>query len=232
MVSTAPSPVVTATPPLPNAQRVYLYNLSWDSYQQILEAMGDHRYARLTYDEGTLEIRMPLEGHENSGRLIERLIIILIVELGLKVKTMGSMTLDRPDLLKGTEPDNGYYIQNQPKVAGKIVNLQQDSAPDLVVEVDITHTDINKPALYAQLGVSEFWRYNGRSLYIYQLQDGKYQEVETSPTFPLIEKSTLYDFLSQCQIDEVEAEIAFRDWVRAQIQQRKSNSMESIENAN
>jgi Uma2 family endonuclease len=239
MVSTAPSPVVTALvapearpPVLPNAQRVYLYGLSWDSYEKILEAMGDHRHARLTYDNGTLEIRMPLEGHENSGRLIERLIITLIVELGLKVKTMGGTTLNRLDLFKGVEPDNAYYIQNQPKVAGKIVDLKQDPAPDLVVEVDITHRDINKPALYAQLGVSEFWRFDGRSLFIFQLQDGKYQEVETSPIFPMLKKSTLYDFLAQCQIDEVEAEINFRTWVRDQIQIQTTNSMESVENAN
>jgi len=38
---------------------------------------------------------------------------------------MGSTTLDREDLDRGAEPDNAYYIQNQPLVAGKTVNLQQ-----------------------------------------------------------------------------------------------------------
>ncbi len=51
-------------------------------------------------------------------------------------------TLDREDLDRGAEPDNAYYIQNQPRVAGRTVNLQQYPPPDLVVEVDITHTDI------------------------------------------------------------------------------------------
>ena len=33
------------------------------------------------------------------------------------------------------------------------------------------------------MGVPEFWRYNGQTLRIYQLQDGEYIEVENSPTF-------------------------------------------------
>nr|WP_310429906.1 hypothetical protein [Chamaesiphon sp. VAR_48_metabat_135_sub] len=52
--------------------------------------MGDRRAAKLTFDRGTLEITMPLEEHEFSGRLIELFIRILVVELGLKIKTMGS----------------------------------------------------------------------------------------------------------------------------------------------
>ena len=105
---------------------------------------------------------MPLEEHEFSGRLIELFVRILVVELGLKIKTMGSTTLDRSDLDRGAEPDSAYYIQNQSRVAGRKVDLATDPPPDLVVEVDITHTDINKPALYAAMGVPEFWRYDGR----------------------------------------------------------------------
>jgi Uma2 family endonuclease len=41
-------------------------------------------------------------------------------------------------------------------VRGKTVNSKTDPPPDLVIEVDITHTDINKNALYKDLGVPEF----------------------------------------------------------------------------
>jgi hypothetical protein len=64
------------------------------------------------------------------------------------------------------------------------------------------------------MGVSEFWRYDGQVWRIYQLQDSKYQEVETSSTFPFVSKTKLYEFLSQAQQDEVEAEVSFRAWVR------------------
>lgn len=213
---------MVTVPPLLNLsrpvgeQRVIFHHLNWQGYQQILQAIGDRRSAHLTYDRGTLEITMPLEEHEFYRELIGRFIYFLVAELGLKIKTMGSTTLDREDLERGAEPDNAYYIQNQPRVAGKTVNLQQDPPPDLVVEVDITHTDINKRALYASMGVPEFWRFNGQVWRIYQLQGGQYQEVEMSPTFSLVPKTKLYEFLAQAQEDEVAAEQSLRKWLQKQ----------------
>jgi Uma2 family endonuclease len=57
-------------------------------------------------------------------------------------------------------------------VRGRTVNLKTDPPPDLVIDVDITHTDINKNALYKDLGVPEFWRFNGKVLTIYSLSKG------------------------------------------------------------
>jgi len=214
MITTS-SPLVI-TPPI-GEKRVTFHHLNWHAYQQILQAVGESRSARLTYDRGVLEITMPLEEHEFAARLIERLIYFLVVELGLKIKTMGSTTLIREDLDRSPEPDNAYYIQNQPLVAGKQVNLATDPPPDLVVEVDITHTDIDKLRLYASLGVPEFWRFNGQLWRIYQLHAGQYQEVDASPTFPFVPKQRFYDFLQQAQQDEVDAEQCFRAWVRQQL---------------
>jgi Uma2 family endonuclease len=146
---------------------------------------------------------------------------VLVVELGLKIKTMGSTTLDRSDLERGAEPDNAYYIQNQPLVAGRKVDLTTDPPPDLVVEIDITHSDVNKPALYASMGVPEFWRYDGQEWHIYQLQNHEYVEINGSPTFPLVSKEKLYEFLAMAQLDEVQAEHDLRNWVRATINSHK-----------
>jgi len=210
MVATAP-PVNTQ--PM-GEKRVTLRGLTWQSYQQILHALPQSRGARLTYDRGVLEITMPLEDHEFALRLIELFVRILVGEMGMKLKTMGSTTMDREELDRGSEPDCAYYIQNQPKVAGRKVNFATDPPPDLVVEVDITHTDIDKNRLYAAMGVPELWRYNGRDWRIFQLEGGAYQECDRSPTFPWVEKEYLYDFLAQAQQDEMEAEGQFRAFVR------------------
>jgi Uma2 family endonuclease len=210
--------------PIPNwvgEKRVTLPGVSWQGYQDILHSLPQSRAARLIYDNGVLEITVPLEFHEFSSRMIELFIRILVVEMGLKLKTMGSTTLDRPDLHRGSEPDNAYYIQNQPQVAGRNVDLSRDPAPDLIVEVDITHSDIDKNHLYASMGVPEFWRFNGQVLQILQLQGEAYGEVDHSPTFPWVEKDDLYRFLAQAQTDEVEAELAFREWVRQRLQERR-----------
>ncbi|NEP78261.1 MAG: Uma2 family endonuclease [Okeania sp. SIO3C4] len=191
-------------------KRIVFYNFNWQKYQKILEILGESRTARIIYDQGILEITMPLEEHEFAREIIGLFIRILVFEMGLKIKTLGSTTLNYPELDRGAEPDNCYYIQNQSKVAGKKIDLTEDPPPDLVVEVDITHTDINKLNLYASMGILEFWRYDGEVLLIYQLQNQKYVEVETSPTFPKIEKATFYDFIEQSKLDEVEAEKKLR----------------------
>jgi len=207
-----------AYPQLPPEQRVVFHNISWERYEKILESLGDDRAARLTYDRGTLEITMPSEKHETATRLIEKFIWSLLFELGMKVKTMGSTTLNYPGLEKASEPDNCYYIQNQALVAGKEVDLKKDPPPDLVVEVDISYSNIDKPSLYAAMGVPELWRYNGEVLRIYQLQDVRYVEVENSPTFPnWISKTKLYEFLEASQTDEMDAERALRSWVQQQV---------------
>ena len=200
----------------PGENRVALHGLDWLAYQQMKALLNERTRARLTYDRGTLEITMPSEPHEFYARVIERFIIILVVELGLQVKTLGSTTLDRKDLERGSEPDNGYYIQNQPQVAGRRIDLAVDPPPDLVVEVDISHTDIDKNALYAAMRVPEFWRFNGQVWRIYQLQENVYVEVDCSPTFQMVAKEKLYEFLAVSQQNEVEAEINFRTWAREQ----------------
>jgi Uma2 family endonuclease len=209
--------VLSPAPPATAAEtRIAFHALTWQGYQQILQALPQSRAARLTYDRGTLEITMPSEPHEFARELIGRFIYFLVSELGLNLKTLGSTTLDRQDLNRGAEPDNAYYIQNQPQVAGRTIDLATDPAPDLVVEVDITHTDIDKLRLYAAMGVPEFWRYNGETWRIYQLQAAQYQEIEVSPTFPKVPKAKLYEFLAQAQQDEVEAERTLRAWLRSQ----------------
>jgi Uma2 family endonuclease len=193
-------------------QRVVLRGLSWEAYLQILNALPQSRAARLTYDDGILEITVPLELHEFSGRLIECFVRAMVELMGLKIKTMGSTTMNYPGFKKGAEPDNAYYIQHQPLVKGRNVDFSQDPPPDLVVEVDITHTDIAKNQFYSKLGVPEFWRFNGKVWRIYQLQEKVYVEVEVSPTFPQVPKERLYTFLEQAKEDEIEAVQNLRSW--------------------
>ena len=207
MLTRQPKTIVTE-------QRVTLHGITWQGYQDILQALSDNRSSRLTFDCGVLEITVPSQLHEFSGRLIELFIRILVVELGLKLKTLGSTTLDRSDLDRGAEPDNAYYIQNYFRVIGKAIDLAQDPPPDLVVEIDISNSDIDKNRLYASMGVPEFWRFDGNVWQILKLSDSGYVEVSHSPTFDWIEKEDLYRFLEQARIDEVEAETDFRAWVR------------------
>lgn len=216
MVIAAPEPKAELQPI--GEQRVVLRDLSWEAYLKILDALPQSRGSRLTYDDGVLEITVPLETHEFSGRLIECFIRTLVELMGMRMKTMGSTTMNYPHLKKGAEPDNAYYIQNQPLVKGREVDFSQDPPPDLVVEVDITHTDIAKNQFYSNIGVPEFWRFNGKVWRVYQLQEGVYVEAEVSPTFPQVPKERLYAFLEQAKEDEIEAVQSLRAWWQGQSQ--------------
>jgi Uma2 family endonuclease len=79
-------------------QRVLLHSISWQTYQAMLADMGDRRSSRLAYDRGTLEITVPSDVHEFIKRLLERIVTALTEELHLKIRSVGSVTLNREDL--------------------------------------------------------------------------------------------------------------------------------------
>lgn len=95
--------------------------------------------------------------------------------------------------------------------------MEQDPPLGLIVEIDITHSAIDKLKLYADMGIPEFWHYNGETWQIYKLQAITYQEVERRPTFPAVPKTRPYEFLFQARQDEVAAELPLRAWVRSQL---------------
>ncbi|MEG4026946.1 MULTISPECIES: Uma2 family endonuclease [unclassified Microcoleus] len=87
------------------------------------------------------------------------------------------MTIKKRKKAAGKEPDSCYYIQNEALVRGRTeLDFAQDPPPDLALEIDITSSSLNQFDFYADLGVPEIWRYDGRSIKFYQLQNGEYAE--------------------------------------------------------
>ncbi len=200
---------------------VTIPDISWEQYEQLLINTGDIRPYRLTYHLGNLEIAMPSEAHEILIRLMDWIISTLCEELDLNLKTIGSTTLKSQLLETSPEPDNGYYIQNEPLVRDRAIDLSQDPPPDLVVEINIANTNNNKKAIYQTLKVPEFWIYTGKTqqLNFYILQNDQYQIVNNSRTFAVMQPTTLQQFLEACkQTGELAAKRQFRTWVKQQIQ--------------
>lgn len=200
-------------------ERTFLQNISWQLYENLLAEIGDDGKARLSYYRGNLEFMTPLPVHENYNRQIERSIVVLAEELDQNYNLFGSMTIKRPDLAAGKEPDSCYYFANEPLVRGKTeLDFTQDPPPDLAVEIDITSSSLNQLALYATLGVGEVWRYDGAELIFYQLQSAKYVAVDRSPTFPMLAPARVLEFLAECQTDGVNQAVKnLRKWVQANI---------------
>ena len=198
--------------------RVVLQNISWQSYQSLIRDFAQEPAIRLTYDHGTLEIRMPLDPHETFKKLIGRLIEAATEELDLEIRSLGSRTCDREDLASGLEPDQCYYIQNEPQVRGiEQIDLTQLPPPDLAVEIDITSSSLNRFAIYKALGVPEIWRYDGSRLEIHVLQDDEYVNQSNSRALTLLTAADILRFLTSHQtLGENALVKQFRQWIRAQ----------------
>jgi Uma2 family endonuclease len=207
--------ITTATPA---ENRVILNNISWQTFNNILTELGENRVVRLAYLAGNLEIITPWGEHENTNRFIDDLIRILADELNLNLKKFGSLTLKREDMLRGAEPDSCYYIQNEPLVRGKKdIDVNFDPPPDLVLEIDITSSSLDKKPIYAALGVPELWRYNGKKLEFLVLSPPTltYNPVEQSPTFPFLATEIIPQLLERSLTEGETATLRyFRTWLK------------------
>ena len=88
----------------------------------------------------------------------------------------------------GLEADLTYCFEPEKIRVAKaaLARLSKDPAdyprPDLAIEIDMSPPQVDRPAIYTDLGVAEVWRLvRGRVLIIEQLQaDGSYASVEES----------------------------------------------------
>ena len=199
--------------------------LSWDSYEALLEALGDHSLRHI-YDGGRLEIMMsPLEQHDWIKKFLGRMIEMLAFLLDVEVKCVGSTTQRRKGIKKGAEPDEGYYFASEPKVRGRRNRDSNLDPPlDLVVEVDITSNSQRRMEIYAAMRVGEVWHHDGTRLSFYRLaKNGGYVEATHSVTFPFIRASDLMRFLKLLDdLGETTVMKRFVAWARKEIRaQRK-----------
>ncbi|MEM6252182.1 MAG: Uma2 family endonuclease [Cyanobacteria bacterium P01_D01_bin.156] len=208
--------MVSAPPQL--EQRVNLSGITWDTYQRI-KAELDNRNLRLTYHRGVLEIMAPSPEHKYFKKVMGRFVETLAEEFVVTLYPLGSTTLEREDLESGSEPDECFYltVSKVTAVRGKKrIDLTQDPAPDLVVEVDITSRSRQREQVYGALKIPEIWRFNGQSLTLMVLQDGAYVRVERSLAFPQIEAQAVETFLQRAmETDYLELVREFREWLRS-----------------
>jgi Uma2 family endonuclease len=200
-------------------QSLLLDNIDWSTYTRLLRIFGKRPAVHLTYDRGMLEIRTLSPEHERLKHLLRRLIEALAEELGMSIAGFGSMTCRRRGRRRGLEPDECYWIAHEPQVRGKDrIDLRTDPPPDLAVEVDITHSSLDRLGIYAKLGVPEVWRLDDQGLTFHVLQaKGKYAAQGQSPAFPFVRPADVLSFLAQRgQLDETAILRQFRAWVRQQ----------------
>jgi len=202
-------------------QRIVVRSVSWDSYITISNSLDNQPGLRLTYDRGSLEFMTHSAAHEIAKRWLMRLIETMAEESQRVIVPGGNMTFRREDIERGLEPDDCLWIENAPAMLGQRTwDPTQHPVPDLALEIEITRSALDRMSIYAALGVSEVWRYNGTVLVIEVLQsDQTYQTVPASPTFPTVSASEIVKFIEPfTTFDYLSAVRAFRDWFRQNAQ--------------
>ncbi|WP_204140690.1 Uma2 family endonuclease [Halomicronema sp. CCY15110] len=209
---------MTATLVAPSNLMV-LHGINWATYLALIHDLEAEPSKRLTYNQGTLEIMVPLPPHERYKSLMGRLVEVTTEETETEIASLGSTTWSREDLQKGLEADECFYIQNEPAVRGKnAIDLSVDPPPDLAIEVDNTQSSLNRLEIYAAIGVPEVWRFDGEALLIYRLVSGQYQPQETSQVLPILKQTDILQFLQKSQtMGETSWVKEFRQWIREQI---------------
>jgi len=178
-----------------------LTGVRWETYESLLCDFQDRSVPHFAYDRGTLEIMSPLPWYENRKDLLALLVDVLAEERGIDVASFGSTTFRRADLQRGFEPDACFYIQCIERLPVNLSDLDPANlpAPDLVIEIDITHGSLDKLPLYSAFGVPEIWRDDGQRVVILRRDGEGYMESVQSLAFPGLTAEVLTHFLNLSQ---------------------------------
>jgi Uma2 family endonuclease len=197
--------------------------VSWDDYEAMLRIVGN-RHVRVNYDRGRMEIMSPLRRHGNPAYLLARMVDTLVDELDVRYDPSDPVTYRRRDLEKGVEPDKSFYFgENAAKVSGdRELDLTVDPPPDLVIEVDVTSSSVERLPIFAALGIPEVWRFSDDGLEFLHLQpDGSYQPRDRSRAFPAFAVADAARLLEEGRSADKTAWVrSFRAFVREHVAPR------------
>ena len=139
-------------------------------------------------------------------------------------------TWKRPELSRGLEADQCYYFQPEKLAAAARAKARgsNDVAdypnPDLAIEVDISPSLVDRPGIYAFLGVAEVWRFDGQTLTIERLDPGgRYLPIETSAWLPIKDSEVVRWLTQEDTTDESAWARRLRNWVRAELAVRRAS---------
>ena len=205
---------------LPSDAYLRLEDVGWDEYEALVSALEAKPNLRLTYRQGTLEIMTPSGLHESLKTFITRLLQVVSEECKVELETRGSTTYKDQISGEGTEPDECVYVGQPERILGKDrITLGVDPAPEIMIEIDVTHGSNSKLTIYEDYGVPEVWHYSKNRMRIFELTAQEYKETDRSRYFPFLTTDQLTKFMNRSQLEGQSKTLkAFREWLRSIIQ--------------
>ncbi len=190
------SAAIAHPPEMATDERMVLGRVSWDTYERLLADDEGRRIPRMTFDQGVLELVTPSMPHDEDAVTVARLVEIVSTTLDIPIRSVGSTTFRRNDLERGFEADASFYIQSEARIRGlREVDLSDHPPPDLILEIEMSRSAINKLELFASMGIPEIWRYDGEHVTILVLVKDHYEASSSSLALSLLTSGAIARFL-------------------------------------
>ena len=187
MSTTIVEPPPQAIAPPGGETRIVVPNATWTLYESFVNNLPESTPIRTAFDGRSMEIMVKGPVHDHFARFLEQFIVTIAGSLGIRILFLGETTWIRPELARGIESDNCYYFDLEKiATASSLISRRVNDVagypnPDLAIEVDISPPQADRQAIYAAMGVTELWSFDGQVLTIRRLdENGRYQIVERS----------------------------------------------------
>ena len=129
--------------------------------------------------------------------------------------------MEAPEIERGLEADLSYYFDPEKRAAEKAAWARKSTEiadypnPDLAIEIDLSHPQVDRPSIYAALGVAEIWRFDGEKIVIEHLQeDGTYASAESSRFLPIRAEDVRHWLVDEDTTNELAWERRLAEWAR------------------
>ena len=158
----------------PLGSTVHVLRADADTIAELAAIDWSCHFRRVCLDpvRGIITLMSPSFPHEDLATILDSIVDAAGSLIAGATKGLRSTRLRGRDEPPGTgmEPDCAFYVGDRAK--GYFAALGEGdeaeaafverTAPDLVVEVEITHADEGKAERYGDMGVRELWRLHGR----------------------------------------------------------------------
>ncbi len=200
---------------------------TWQEYVQLRDDPSIERMQLFYYNHQLLVENMGWEGilHSEVRELLSAILVMWLMQHPeIKSKILGSCLMEKAGK-QAAAPDISIYLgENLPKYqAGesRIIDLDRQRSPDLVIEVADTTLDSDldqKKHLYAELGISEYWVIDaqGGQVFIFTLQNQQYYRSGISKLISGISAELLSEAIDQMKLG---SNISAASWFNQRLSQ-------------
>lgn len=212
-------------------ERIVIRDVNWAYYEQLVDSIPPGVNIHADYDGRDIELMAPGAFHDGVKKHMGRFVELVSEELDVPFTGLGQTTWKRPQVTRGLEADECYFFEAEKltMIDEGMRRMSEDVVdypnPDLSVEVDVSRSKIDRPGIYAALGVAEVWRFDGKlqKIAIDRLTaGGTYEVAETSRFLPVNSEEVGRWVLQEDARDSSQWARRLRAWVRAELAPRSA----------